>query len=188
MKDATTNVNEQGIIDQVRARRHPRLPVVMSQDEVRWVWAEMSGTHLLMAKLLYAGVLRLMECVRLRMQDEDFARGLLCVRAAKGDKDRSTLFPISLHEELKSHLDRVKSLHDGDLAMGLGAVYLPEALSRKYPGASRDVHWQYVFPAKTLSIDPRTGVQRRHHVMQKDLDAVVSPLDQLAFRPSSGPT
>jgi integron integrase len=238
-------------IEPIRARRHPRLPVIMSQDEVRRVLAEMSGTHLLMAKLLYAGGLRLMECVRLRIQDLDFARGLLYVRAAKGDKDRSTLFPSSLHEELKRHVDRVKTLHDGDLALGLGAVYLPEALSRKYPNASREFRWQYVFPAKALSVDPRTGAQRRHHVlesglqkavkvavdragiakrvschtfrhcfathllengvnirvvqelmghadvktteiythvMEKDLRAVVSPLDQLAARPSSAPT
>lgn len=163
----------EGKIEPVRARRHPRLPVIMAQDEVRRVLAEIKGTHLFMAKLLYAGGLRLMECVRLRVQDLDFTRALVYVRAGKGDKDRTTLFPASLHEDLGRHLERVKALHDNDLDQGLGEVYLPTALDRKYPQASREFRWQYVFPSKNLSTDPRTGVTRRHHVLESGLQKAV---------------
>jgi integron integrase len=163
----------EGKIEAVRAKRHPRLPVVMTQEEVQRVFAEMKGTHLLMAKLLYGGGLRLMECVRLRVQDLDFDRGLMMIRAAKGDKDRATLLPGAVHAELHGHLQRVKKLHDEDLAGGGGDVYLPEALSRKYSGASREFGWQYVFPSKTLSTDPRSNRQRRHHVLESGLQKAV---------------
>ena len=163
----------EGEITPIRAKRHPPVPVVMTIGEVQRVFAEMGGTHLLMAKLLYGGGLRLMECVRLRIQDLDFERGLLYVRAAKGGKDRSTLFPKSIHSELQLHVEKVRRLHESDLGEGHGEVYFPEGLARKYRGAAREFRWQYVFPSKSLSIDPRTGQIRRHHVLESGLQKAV---------------
>jgi len=145
----------------------------MTQEEVQQVLKEIKGTHLLMARLLYGAGLRLMECIRLRVQDLDFDRGLLNIRAAKGDKDRTTLLPASVREDLQHHVQRVKRLHDEDLQEGYGEVYLPAALARKYGGASKEFRWQYVFPAKALSTDPRTGLVRRHHVLESGLQKAV---------------
>jgi len=163
----------EGQIEPVRAKRHPRPPVVMTKNEVKSVFSQMQGTHLLMAKILYGCGLRLMECIRLRIQDLDFERSFLYIRAAKGGKDRTTIFPKSIREELQNHVDRAGRLHYEDLSQGLGEVYLPNALSKKYPGAARDIRWQYVFPAKKLSIDPRTQVTRRHHVLESGLQKAV---------------
>jgi len=163
----------QGEIEPVRAKRHPRVPVVMTEREVGKVLGEMSGLHLLMGKLLYGGGLRLMECVRLRVQDLDFERCLIYVRAAKGEKDRTTLFPKSLQNQMKQHLEKVRRLHEQDLGEEHGEVYLPESLARKYRGAAKEFRWQYVFPSKTLSTDPRTGTVRRHHVLESGLQKAV---------------
>lgn len=163
----------EGQISPVRAKRHSRVPVVMTQGEVQRVLGEMKGTHLLMAKLLYGGGLRLMECVRLRVQDLDFERELIYVRAAKGGKDRTTLLPKAIHEEISRHTERVRRLHEEDLEKGYGEVYLPEGLRRKYRGAAKEFRWQYVFPSKKLSVDPRTGVTRRHHVLESGLQKAV---------------
>jgi integron integrase len=163
----------EGDIAPVRAKRLPRVPVVLTQGEVWRVLSFMNGTHRLMAGLLYGSGLRLMECVRLRVQDLDFERGLIYVRAAKGDKDRATLFPKTLQDEIKTHLEKVRALHDRDLVEGHGEVYLPEALSRKYPKASKEFRWQYLFPSKNISKDPRTGAWRRHHVLESGLQKAV---------------
>jgi len=163
----------EGEIAPVRAKRHPRVPVVMTQAEVKRVLSFMSRTHLLMAKLLYGSGLRLMECVRLRVQDLDFTKNLIYVREAKGGKDRGSLFPKALHAELQNHLEKVSNLHNEDLAAGHGEVHLPHALARKYPKAGKDFRWQYVFPSKKLSTDPRTGVVRRHHVLESGLQKAV---------------
>jgi integron integrase len=163
----------QGEIAPLRAKRHGRVPVVMTQGEVQRVLGEMQGAHLLMAKLLYGGGLRLMECVRLRVQDLDFERGLIYIRAAKGGKDRTTLFPKAIHAELKQHLEKVSRLHAKDLEEGHGEVYMPEGLGRKYRGASKEFRWQYVFPSKGRAKDPRTGVIRRHHVLESGLQKAV---------------
>jgi integron integrase len=160
-------------IEPARAKRHPRPPVVMTKNEVKRVLAEMQGIHLLMAKVLYGSGLRLMECIRLRVHDLDFERRLIYVRAAKGGKDRTTIFPKSIQEEMRNHLQRVKRLHDEDLSQGCGAVYLPEALARKYPNAAREFRWQYVFPAKKRSLDPRSGLERRHHLLESGLQKAV---------------
>ena len=114
-----------------------------------------------------------MECVRLRIQDLDIERGLVYVRAAKGGKDRTTLLPKALHAELKQHLEKVKRLHEQDLEEGRGEVYMPEGLARKYRGAAKEFRWQYVFPSKSLARDPRTGVTRRHHVLESGLQKAV---------------
>jgi len=157
----------------VRARRPTRLPVIMTQEEVQQVLNEMKGTHSLMARLLYGGGLRLMECVRLRVLDLDFDRGLLYIRAAKEDKDRKTLLPSSVREDLQRHLQRVQRLHEEDLEQGHGEAYPPAALAKKYPGASKEFRWRYVFPSKSLSTDPRTGLVRRHHVLESGLQKAV---------------
>ncbi len=160
-------------LEPVRAKRGPRPPVVMSQREVSVVLAHMMGLHLLMAKLLYGGGLRLMECIRLRIRDLDFERKLIYVRAAKGGKDRTTLFPESLHSLLEIQVEGVKELHQRDLAEGYGEVYLPNAIDRKYQSAGKSLGWQYVFPAKKLSVDPRSGKTRRHHVLESGLQKAV---------------
>jgi integron integrase len=145
----------------------------MSKAEVQRVLAQMNGTHLLMIQLLYGGGLRLMECIRLRVQDLDFERDLIYLRDAKGGKDRTTIFPAAIKTLLQSHLERVKQLHYKDLAEGCGTVYLPHALVKKYPGAATEFGWQYVFPSRQLSTDPRSGEVRRHHVLQSGLQKAV---------------
>lgn len=159
-------------IEPVKAKKRRRPPVVLTKNEVRQVLNQMRGTHLLMAKMMYGGGLRLMECLRLRVMDLDFAKAQVYVRG-KGDKDRLTTLPPSINTELEEHLARVKKLHEGDLEAGHGEVYLPEALARKYRNAAREYRWQYVFPAKKLSKDPRSGVFRRHHVLESGLQKAV---------------
>jgi len=151
----------------IRARQNRRIPVVLTKDEIKRVFAHLSGTKGLMLKLIYASGIRVTECVRLRVKDLDFGNHSLIVRSGKGDKDRVTLLPEFLHGPLKAHLKTVKEMHDQDMEKGYGAVYLPEALARKYPNASRHWGWQYVFPSGNLSVDPRSGVVRRHHVGQQ---------------------
>jgi len=160
-------------IGHVRAKRQASVPVVLTKKEVQRVLAEMDGIHLLMAKMQYASGLRLMECIRLRVMDLDFGQKLLYVRDAKGGKDRTTLFPKSLHEEMLGVVENVRNIHDQDVANGGGTVYVPEALARKYPSAAREFRWQYVFPAKKCSVDPRSGVVRRHHVLESGLQKAV---------------
>ncbi|MCP4570658.1 MAG: integron integrase [FCB group bacterium] len=166
-------------IEPIKAKRHRRPPVVMSQSEVQRVLNQMHGKHLLMARLLYGSGLRLMECIRLRVQDLDFERNLLYLRAGKGDKDRTTLFPQSIQADMQGHMEKVKKLHKNDLLEGFGEVYMPEALARKYRNAPKDFRWQYVFQSKNLSTDPRTGKKRRHHVLESGLQkAVKRAVDQ----------
>jgi integron integrase len=150
--------------DVVRAKRPQRVPTVLSQLEVRALLAHMEGRMDLLARLLYGTGMRLMEGVRLRVKDLDFARNEITVREGKGGKDRRTVLPASLVPALQAEVERVQVLHRQDLAKGAGAVWLPHALSRKYPAAAREVGWQYVFPARLISLDPRDGVWRRHHL------------------------
>lgn len=148
----------------VRAKRGPKLPVVLSVDEVKRIFDQMTGLNRLMAEILYGAGLRLMELARLRVQDVDFDMDTIFVRSGKGDKDRSTMLPAAVKERLWEHLKNVKALHEKDLAAGHGAVFLPDALDRKYPNAAKEWGWQYVFPSATLSVDPRSGVVRRQHI------------------------
>lgn len=156
-----------------RAKAPKRLPVVLTRDEVQALLSRLEGTHWLMASLLYGAGLRLMECLRLRVQDVDFGRKEILVRDGKGFKDRVTMLPAALAAPLRTHLERVRELHRQDLAAGYGAVYLPYALERKYPGAARDWGWQYVFPSAKLAVDPRSGETRRHHVQDQALQRAV---------------
>ena len=148
----------------VRAKRPRRLPSVLSVDEVRRLLAMLEGRAWLMASLLYGTGMRLMECLRLRVKDVDFARGEILVRDGKGGKDRRTVLPRTLEEPLRREIERARVLHARDLAEGFGATVLPHALARKYPGAARDFGWQFVFPAQQRSQDPRGGGMHRHHV------------------------
>jgi integron integrase len=128
------------------------------------VLAQLTGDKWLMASLMYGAGLRLMECLRLRVQDVDFARNEILVRDGKGGKDRVTMLPKSLKEPLEEHLRRVKAVHQKDLAEGWGRVPLPDALDRKYPNASREWRWQWVFPQEHRWTNPKTGERGRHHV------------------------
>jgi len=148
-----------GPVDAVRAKRPKRLPTVLTKEEVRAVIAAMSGTNRLIARLLYGSGLRLIECLRLRVKDIDFAYRQITVRDGKGEVDRVAMLPESLVEPLRQHLQRVKLIHLHDLDSGYGAVYLPYALERKYPNANREWCWQYVFPAQSLSHRPAQRCQ-----------------------------
>jgi integron integrase len=147
----------------VRAKRPRRVPTVLSREEVTRVLACMEGRPWLLASLLYGTGMRLMEALRLRVKDVDFDRKEITVRDGKGGKDRHTMLPRALIEPLRREVERAATLHAADLAAGFGAVWLPHALARKYPSASRDLAWQYVFPAQRRSRDPRDGIERRHH-------------------------
>lgn len=162
-------------IDALRAKRPERLPVVLSVEEVREVLDGIAGVHSLMARLLYGTGIRLLECCRLRIKDVDFARGQILIRQAKGDKDRAVPLPERLREELQDRIRQTVRIHQRDLANGYGRVWLPEALHVKYPHADRETGWQYVFPSKRLSRDPRSGdrMLRRHHVHESRLQQVV---------------
>lgn len=147
-----------------------RLPVVMSQGEVKRVLEALPASHRLMGQLLYGCGLRLMECCRLRVKDVDFARGEIMVRAGKGDKDRVVMLPPSIVAELQAHLKFSRSRFDAD---GGWRVHLPGALLRKYPGYESDWRWQYVFPAKSVSADPTDGRLKMHHVHENTLQKAV---------------
>jgi integron integrase len=147
----------------VRANRPKRLPVVLTRGEVRRVLDQLDGTYRLMGELMYGVGLRLLECLRLRVKDLDFELGEITVREGKGDKDRRTMLPAVVRARLMAHLERVAELHRKDLAAGYGRVHLPHALDRKLPEAAGEFRWQYVFPSAKLSVDPRSGVTRRHH-------------------------
>jgi integron integrase len=156
-----------------RAKKPQRLPVVFRREEVRAVLSYLRGEMWLMASLLYGSGLRLMECLRLRVKDVDFPRLQITVREGKGNKDRVTMLPASLVEPLQRQLVRARTLHEADLLEGFGRVYLPFALARKYPNAEKEWGWQYVFPASKLSVDPRTGETRRHHLAETTLQKAV---------------
>jgi integron integrase len=163
-----------GWLDEVvRAKKPRKLPVVLTQEEVKAVLCGLSGTAWLMASLLYGSGLRLMECLRLRVKDVDFAYNQVVVRDGKGDKDRVTVLPLNVKVPLQRHLQDVEKLHARDLEEGFGRVYLPYALERKYQNANREWAWQYIFPAATRSIDPRSGIARRHHVSKLVLQRAV---------------
>lgn len=150
--------------DVIRARKPKRLPVVMTREEVKLVLDNLSGDRWLAASLMYGSGLRLMECLRLRVQDLDFSRNEILVRSGNSDKDRITMLPESLKSPLQSHLDRVKAVHGRDLSDDWGRVDMPGALDRKYPNASKEWRWQWVFPQENRWHNPKTGTQGRHHM------------------------
>ena len=166
-----------------KTKRGSRLPVVLSREEVKRLLARMDGTHGLMARLMYGTGMRLMECVRLRVLDLDFDNGLIVVRDGKGGKDRAVPLPERLREPLRAHLEGVEARHQGDLAGGGGAVYLPPALARKMPNAERAWIWQYLFPSGQLSQDPASGRVRRHHLHESSLQRAVKAAGEAAGIP-----
>ena len=156
-----------------RAKKPLHVPVVFTANEAKSVIKNLPVPYALMAKLLYGSGLRLMECVRLRVKDIDFHYKTISVRGGKGAKDRVTLLPDQVIEPLKFQLKKAKELHVLDIEAGLGRVYLPFALERKYPNANQEWGWQYVFPASKRAIDPRSGVERRHHLGEQGLQRSV---------------
>ncbi len=167
-------------LQSVRARRPKRLPTVLSKQEVRGLLACLTGTNKLMAELLYGSGLRVSECVRLRVKDLDFAQHQIMVRDGKGAKDRPAILPDRLAPLLRTQLLRTKRIHEQDLKAGAAGVYLPDALERKYPHASRDWAWQWVFPSNRLSTDPRAGLTRRHHISPSALRKAITHAADLA--------
>jgi integron integrase len=156
-----------------RSKRTVHPPTVLTKAEVQNLLTRLEGKPALMAKLIYGSGLRLMECLRLRIQDIDFGQNIIFIRGGKGGKDRTTVLPQNIREELLRQVAAVKKLHVTDLEEGFGDVYIPEALARKYPNASRATGWQWVFPAKQLSVDPRSGKTMRHHVLESVLQKAV---------------
>ncbi|MHB1230242.1 MAG: integron integrase [Halothiobacillus sp.] len=163
-----------------RAKLPQRLPVVLTREEVRAVLDRMIGTYGLMATLLYGTGMRLMECVRLRVKDVDFGRGEIVIREGKGTKDRMTMLPESVVPALQAHLQKRRALFEDDARAGMAAVYLPDALAVKYPHAPSEWGWQYIFPAGSYSVDPRSGAERRHHVDEKLLQRAMKKAVQAA--------
>ncbi len=163
-----------------RAKLPQRLPVVLTREEVRAVLDRMIGTYGLMATLLYGTGMRLMECVRLRVKDVDFGRGEIVIREGKGTKDRMTMLPESVVPALQAHLQKRRTLFEDDARAGMAAVYLPDALAVKYPHAPSEWGWQYIFPAGSYSVDPRSGAERRHHVDEKLLQRAMKKAVQAA--------
>lgn len=160
--------------EMVQAKRGERLPVVLTPGEVRALLAELNGTMWLVVSLLYGTGMRLLEGLRLRVKDVEFTRREVIVREGKGNKDRVTVLPENLLQPLRDQLAHAKRLHDQDLEDGCGAVYLPDSLARKYPNAAKAWGWQYVFPSVRRSIDPRSGVERRHHLYEQTIQKAVS--------------
>jgi len=154
-----------GQLDFERARARRRMPTVLSREECGRLFAQMSGTSRLMAELMYGAGLRLMELLRLRIHHVDFARDQLKVYAGKGDRDRITMLPQALQARLMAHVERLRTLHAGDRAAKLAGVWLPEGLARKYQRAGEQWEWQWLFPSRELSLDPSSGLKRRHHVL-----------------------
>lgn len=174
---------ELGEIQFINANRGRQLPTVFTHDEAMRVLSFMSGDHRLAASLMYGAGLRVMEAVRLRVQDVDFTNEGLFIREAKGDKCRRTLLPKTLIEPLKAQIDLALAIHKQDLTDGFGEVYLPYALAKKYPKASKSPAWQYVFPAPNRAVDPRSDMIRRHHIGEQQVRrSVARALEQTNIR------
>lgn len=171
------NRNMDGEINAVRARSRRRLPVTLSRKEVSLLFDQLSGKNRLMARLIYGCGLRIQECLNLRIKDVELEQNLIIVRAGKGDKDRRTVLPIALKEDLTRHISEIGTLYKQDRAKNIAGVYLPGALDRKYPNAGKEWAWFWLFPSKSLSVDPRSSTVRRHHLhpvsLQKAFKAAV---------------
>jgi integron integrase len=169
-------------IGRPKARVH--IPVVLSRDEVARLLAQMDGTYGLIARVLYGAGLRLMECMRLRVKDVDFERGVIIVRGGKGGKDRVVMLPESLRAGLRTHIEHARQLWAEDRARHRPGVELPEALAAKFPRAGESWAWHWVFPAPSLSVDPRSGARRRHHLFEQTVGRALARAVQCAGTPS----
>lgn len=174
-----TELDESAIGD-LRPAKSKHIPTVLSKEEAKAVIKNMQGIYRLMAQILYGSGLRLMEVLRLRVKDLDFANHQIIVRDGKGENDRVSILPDVLLEPLRLHLNQIKAQHEKDLSEGFGTVYLPYALERKYPNANREWAWQYVFPSSTRSPDPKTGIIQRHHIHETALQKAVKEAARLA--------
>ncbi len=163
-----------GKIAPMRSKALRRVPEVLTQEEIQRLLAAITGgKNVLMAKLLYGSGLRLLECIRLRVQDVDFGQGLIFIRGDKSGKDRTTILSKGVADELRRQIEAVRVFHHRELEEGFGEAYIPDALARKYPNAAREIGWQWVFPAKERSVDPRSGRVMRHHVIESGLQKAV---------------
>ena len=160
-------------VQAMRAKKETHIPTVLSVEEVKAVMCRLHGVYHIIGQLLYGGGLRLMECMRLRVKDIDFANQTITLRETKSNRDRVTVLPKSVIDPLKLHLAKVKAQHDQDLAAGFGSVEMPGLLANKYPQAEYEWGWQYVFPASQMSRDPRSGVIRRHHLYETSVQKAV---------------
>jgi integron integrase len=158
-------------LDAVRSNKPERRPMVLSREEIARLYPLFRGRHQLIFQLLYGSGLRHREALRLRIKDIEFDQGHILVRNGKGDKDRVTILPGTSVENLRRQIETARTLHTRDLAEGFGNVYLPYALARKYPNAAREFGWQYLFPSRQKSRDPRTGAIRRHHIQESSFGA-----------------
>ena len=175
-------------VNAIRAKTPTKLPVVLSVREARDLLAEMSGVNGLIAQILYGTGMRLMEVIRLRVQDVDFDRNEVLVRSGKGAKDRITMLPASIKPILEAHLLTRRALFDEDATKSQQSVYLPDALARKYPNADREWRWQYVFVSSKLSVDPRSKAVRRHHRDEKTVQrAMKKACDKVGFTKRASP-
>ena len=175
------NIDE--IADAVRAKRKNRLPVVLSRSEIECLFKNIKGLNLLMAKTIYGCGLRLSECVKLRVKDIDFDRGAVTIRAGKGDKDRETVLPGSLKDNLKQQLEIARQLYQKDRAKGASGVMIPRSLEKKYPNAGKEWPWFWVFPSRKNSVDPDTGTIRRHHIYPGNLQRAIKAAGKAAEIP-----
>ncbi len=178
---------EFGELDNVEQAKKPKkVPVVFTKPEIKMIINQLEGYKWIMAQLMYGAGLRVMECVRLRVKDVDFGYRQITVRSGKGNKDCVTMLPEIAVEPLRLHLVKVKDIHQRDLNSGFGSVYLPFALERKYNNADRSWAWQYVFPATERAIDPRTGVERRHHIAESVIQRAIKQAVRSAEIPKTG--
>ena len=165
----TLDKNIDDIADAVRAKRKVRLPVVLTRSEIARLLQKLQGTNQLMARTIYGCGLRLAECVKLRIKDIDFERNAITIRSGKGDKDRETVLPTSLKDDLSQHIEKVRLIFNKDRGNDVLGVMMPGALERKYPNAGKEWAWFWAFPSYKLSVDPKTGIVRRHHVYKGNL-------------------
>ena len=156
-------------LDHLRSRKPAKLPVVLTPDEIERLFENLSGVHRTMASLMYGTGLRLIECLRLRVKDIEFNYRIITVHDGKGGKHRRVPLPNKIAALMQKQINAIATLHDADLELGFGKVYLPDALARKYPNAATEKAWQYVFPSSRLSVDPRSGITRRHHQHESSL-------------------
>lgn len=165
------NIDEK--ITPIKSGRIKKPPVVMTKQEVARILSFLQGNNLLMAQLLYGCGLRLMECVRLRIKDMDFGTNKIYIYASKGGKNRIVQFPKTILADIHSQVNKVKEIHRDDLAQGYGSVYLPLDLTNKYKSSAKEFMWQYLFPSKKISIDPRSGIKQRHHIQESGLQKAI---------------
>jgi integron integrase len=171
---------DESAFTELRPQRGKTVPVVLSKEEAKAVISNLSGVYKLIAQVMYGGGLRIMEALRLRVKDIDFANHQIIVRDGKGDNDRFTILPDSLIQPMQTHLQQVKALHERDLKKGFGSVHMPFALARKYPGASKEWIWQYVFPASSLFVETDTQITRRHHLHESAVQRAIREAAQIA--------